>query len=231
MAPPSRRRGSTQTWVPNATTRGLRALPGLPTIRCFYDGGANTYEYIIVYITPKGTYKYRKGNRKGKAKGKKASKKGAQGVKRKKNRFRKNQHTGGGTAVVPHHQSAGSARCTPERDGSGNPKKTNHKVVPVLQRKQRKTVHAMDQVRHTLHVSDVADSHQDCILDHNEASTPQQPSGLAHRAHPACTGSEYEHTKKMKIHSSCEIEYFVETYLCKLCVILRSRVLRVVCSH
>ena len=36
---------------------------------------------------------------------------------------------------------------------------------------------------------------------------------------------------KIKIHSSCEIEYFVETHLCKLCVILRSRVLRVVCPH
>ena len=36
---------------------------------------------------------------------------------------------------------------------------------------------------------------------------------------------------KMKIRSSCEIEYFVETHLCKLCVILRSRVLRVVCPH
>ena len=36
----------------------------------------------------------------------------------------------------------------------------------------------------------------------------------------------------MKIHSSCEIEYFVETHLCKLmCVILRLRVLRVVCPH
>ena len=33
----------------------------------------------------------------------------------------------------------------------------------------------------------------------------------------------------MKIHSSCEIEDFVETHLCKLCVILRSRALRVVC--
>ena len=33
----------------------------------------------------------------------------------------------------------------------------------------------------------------------------------------------------MKIHPSCEIEYFDETHLCKLCVILRSRVLRVVC--
>ena len=34
---------------------------------------------------------------------------------------------------------------------------------------------------------------------------------------------------KIEIHSSCEAEYFVETNLCKLCVILRSRVLRVVC--
>ena len=29
--------------------------------------------------------------------------------------------------------------------------------------------------------------------------------------------------KKMKIHSSCEIEDFVETHFCKLCVILRTR--------
>ena len=36
---------------------------------------------------------------------------------------------------------------------------------------------------------------------------------------------------KIKIHSSCEIEDFVETHLCKLCVILRSRELRVVCPH
>ena len=36
---------------------------------------------------------------------------------------------------------------------------------------------------------------------------------------------------KNKLHSSCEIEDFVETHLCKLCVILRSRVLRVVCSQ
>ena len=28
---------------------------------------------------------------------------------------------------------------------------------------------------------------------------------------------------KIKIHSSCEIEYSVETRLCELCVILRSR--------
>ena len=34
---------------------------------------------------------------------------------------------------------------------------------------------------------------------------------------------------KIKIHSSCEIEYFMEIQLYKLCVILRSRVLRVVC--
>ena len=36
---------------------------------------------------------------------------------------------------------------------------------------------------------------------------------------------------KIKIHSSCAIEDFVETHLCKLCVILRSRALRVVCPH
>ena len=34
---------------------------------------------------------------------------------------------------------------------------------------------------------------------------------------------------KTKMHSSCEIEDFVETHLCKLCVILRSRVSRGVC--
>ena len=36
---------------------------------------------------------------------------------------------------------------------------------------------------------------------------------------------------KIKIHFSCEIEYFVETHLCKLCVILESRVSRVFCPH
>ena len=36
---------------------------------------------------------------------------------------------------------------------------------------------------------------------------------------------------KIKIHSSCKIEHFVETHLCKLCVILRLRALRVVCPH
>ena len=35
----------------------------------------------------------------------------------------------------------------------------------------------------------------------------------------------------MKIHSSCEIEYFVETHLCKLCVILRSRLIKDICRR
>ena len=39
------------------------------------------------------------------------------------------------------------------------------------------------------------------------------------------------HIIKIKMHSSCEIEGFVETHFCKLCVILRSRVLRVMCPH
>ena len=39
------------------------------------------------------------------------------------------------------------------------------------------------------------------------------------------------HLMKIKIHSSCEIEDFVETHICKLCVILQSRVLRVVCPQ
>ena len=36
---------------------------------------------------------------------------------------------------------------------------------------------------------------------------------------------------KIEIHSKCEIEDCLETHLCKLCVILRSRVSRVVCPH
>ena len=39
------------------------------------------------------------------------------------------------------------------------------------------------------------------------------------------------HTVIIKIHCSCDIEDFVETHLCKLCVILRSLVFRVVCPH
>ena len=42
---------------------------------------------------------------------------------------------------------------------------------------------------------------------------------------------EIKYIMKIKIHCSCEIEYFVGTHLRKLCVILRSRVLRVVCPH
>ena len=40
----------------------------------------------------------------------------------------------------------------------------------------------------------------------------------------------YIYIIKMKIHSSCEIEDFVETHLCKLCVILRSRAYIYICT-
>ena len=45
----------------------------------------------------------------------------------------------------------------------------------------------------------------------------------------ACTRVRVGYYKKNK--NTCEIEDFVETHLCKLCVILRSRVSRVVCPH
>ena len=58
------------------------------------------------------------------------------------------------------------------------------------------------------------------------------PSNLNRRQQLYIAGPERpQYIIKMKIHSSCEIEYFVETHLCKqLCVILRSRVLRIYCS-
>ena len=39
------------------------------------------------------------------------------------------------------------------------------------------------------------------------------------------------YTTKIKMHSSCEIEDIVESHVWKLCVKLRSRVIRVVCLH
>ena len=43
---------------------------------------------------------------------------------------------------------------------------------------------------------------------------------------------DYDHScKYINIRSSCEIADFVETHLYMPCVILRSRVLRVVCPH
>ena len=41
----------------------------------------------------------------------------------------------------------------------------------------------------------------------------------------------YKNSNINRLHSSCEIEYFVETHLCKLCVILRSRVFLCVCPN
>ena len=59
------------------------------------------------------------------------------------------------------------------------------------------------------------------------ATVPQDAKQLLSSVvqHP----SSYIYYKKEKIHSSCEIEDFVETHLCRLCVILRSRVLLGVC--
>ena len=50
-------------------------------------------------------------------------------------------------------------------------------------------------------------------------------------AAPSSIGTVLQYITKLKLHSSCEIEDFVETHLCKLCVILKSRVLLVVCPH
>ena len=53
--------------------------------------------------------------------------------------------------------------------------------------------------------------------------------------HPSCEIEDFVQTHLCKLcvifelHSSCEIEDFVQTHFCKLCVIFRSRVVRVVC--
>ena len=65
---------------------------------------------------------------------------------------------------------------------------------------------------------------------------PQQQTHRhsSRRTHVRLLVSTYEYliyVIKIKIHSSCEIEDFVDTHISKLCVILRSRVLRVVCPH
>ena len=43
--------------------------------------------------------------------------------------------------------------------------------------------------------------------------------------------SKHHMIEKVVIHSSCEIENFVETHRCKLCLILWSRVLKILCPH
>ena len=51
------------------------------------------------------------------------------------------------------------------------------------------------------------------------------------RVQPVPNRYRYITSIKIQVHSSCKIEGFVETHLCKLCVILRSRVLLGVCPH
>ena len=73
--------------------------------------------------------------------------------------------------------------------------------------------------------------HRSLVLRAIGASFAKGPGEASHR-HKNKTKKTIINIIKIKIHSSgCEIEYFVETHLCKLCVILRSRVLRVVCPH
>ena len=64
------------------------------------------------------------------------------------------------------------------------------------------------------------------VLSQNIFCTPidMDPFSVRHMPQP-------RYIIKIEIHSSCEIACFVETHLCKLCVILRSRVLRVVCPN
>ena len=64
----------------------------------------------------------------------------------------------------------------------------------------------------------------------SSSSTVSTAAAAAHTA-AATTTTRTALFYQMKIHCSCEMEYFVETHLCKLCVILQSRVLRVVCPH
>ena len=66
--------------------------------------------------------------------------------------------------------------------------------------------------------------------DRQEIST-NQTSPLIFKCYHDITIFVCANIIKIKIHSSCEIEDFVETHLCKLCVTLWSRALRVVCPH
>ena len=73
-----------------------------------------------------------------------------------------------------------------------------------------------------------------CVSTHLSTLETSPFSGLkkknASRRHLLEPVGQY-YIIKINIHSSCEIEDFVETHLCKLCVIHRSRALRVVCPH
>ena len=47
---------------------------------------------------------------------------------------------------------------------------------------------------------------------------PRRPYAAVSSSSSSCCLVGATHFIKIEIHSSCEIEYFVETHLCKLCV-------------
>ena len=63
------------------------------------------------------------------------------------------------------------------------------------------------------------------------SSTRSRRNVPTHAAGRSEQSNLWYHVYKNEIHSSCEIEDFAETHLCKLCVILRSRMLLGVCPH
>ena len=75
------------------------------------------------------------------------------------------------------------------------------------------------------------------VADYSSSTKAQKyRKGKKPKQSKTCSSTERERTCYIliinkKIHSSCKIEDFVETHVCKLCVILRSRVSLGVCPH